>query len=85
MGQWPGSRPAWAAVSAAYAQQWEIEITFDELKTHQRGPRAVLRSKSPDLINRRSGPLCCHYAIRTSMGGREVLRRCLGRVEDGGE
>lgn len=37
-------------LAAAYAQRWEIEPTFDELKTHQRGPRTVLRSKSPDLV-----------------------------------
>ena len=41
----PRSRPG-----AAYTQRWEIERTFDELKTHQRGPRIVLRSKSPDLV-----------------------------------
>ena len=34
-----------AQLAAAYAQRWEIETSFDELKTHQRGPRAVLRSK----------------------------------------
>ena len=34
-------------LAAAYAQRWEIETSFDELKTHQRGPRTVLRSKSP--------------------------------------
>jgi IS4 transposase len=39
-----------AELAAAYAQRWEIENTFDELKTHQRGPRIVLRSKSPDLV-----------------------------------
>ena len=33
-------------LAAAYAQRWEIESTFDELKTHQRGPRTVLRSSS---------------------------------------
>ena len=50
----------------AYAQRWEIENTFDELKTHQRGPRAVLRSQSPDLVLQEIwGHLCCHYAIRT--------------------
>ena len=39
---------------------------FDELKTHQRGPRTVLRSKSPDLVLQEIwGHLCCHYAIRT--------------------
>ena len=57
-----------AALAAAYAQRWEIETAFDELKTHQRGPRAVLRSKSPDLVTQEIwGHLCCHYAIRTLM------------------
>ena len=55
-------------LAAAYAQRWEIELAFDELKTHQRGPRTVLRSKSPDLVLQEIwGHLCCHYAIRTLM------------------
>jgi Insertion element 4 transposase N-terminal/Transposase DDE domain len=55
-------------LASAYAQRWEIESTFDELKTHQRGPRIVLRSKSPDLVRQEIwGHLCCHYAIRTLM------------------
>ena len=55
-------------LAVAYAQRWEIEGTFDELKTHQRGPRTVLRSKSPDLVLQEIwGHLCCHYAIRTLM------------------
>ena len=38
------------------------------MKTHQRGPRTVLRSKSPDLVLQEVwGHLCCHYAIRTLM------------------
>ena len=37
-------------LAAAYFERWEIESTFDELKTHQRGPRGVLRSQSPDLV-----------------------------------
>ncbi|MFZ2177274.1 MAG: IS4 family transposase, partial [Rhodococcus sp. (in: high G+C Gram-positive bacteria)] len=50
------------------AQRWEIENTFDVLKTHQRGARAVLRSQSPDLVLQEIwGHLCCHYAIRTLM------------------
>ena len=49
-------------------QRHEIEAVFDELKTHQRGPRIVLRSKSPDLVLQEIwGHLCCHYAIRTLM------------------
>lgn len=55
-------------LAAAYAQRWEIETAFDELKTHQRGARAVLRSKSPELITQEIwGHLCCHYAIRSLM------------------
>ena len=57
-----------AELAAAYAQRWEIESAFDEFKTHQRGPRAVLRSKSPELVLQEIfGHLCCHYAIRTLM------------------
>ena len=55
-------------LAAAYAERWEVELTFDELKTHQRGPRTVLRSKSPDLVLQEIwGHLCCHYAIRCLM------------------
>ena len=63
----PDQAPA-AELAAAYAQRWEIELALDELKTHQRGPRTVLRSKSPDLVRQEIwGHLCCHYAIRTLM------------------
>ncbi|MFE3905152.1 IS4 family transposase [Streptomyces sp. NPDC059153] len=55
-------------LAAVHAQRWEIETAFDELKTHQRRPRAVLRSKAPDLVQQEIwGHLCCHYAIRTLM------------------
>jgi hypothetical protein len=55
-------------LAASYAQRWEIETAFDELKTHHRGARAVLRSKSPELITQEIwGHLCCHYAIRSLM------------------
>jgi hypothetical protein len=63
----PVEAPA-AELALAYAQRWEIEAVFDELKTHQRGARTVLRSKSPDLVLQEIwGHLCCHYAIRTLM------------------
>ena len=68
-------------LALAYAQRWEIESVFDELKTHQRGPKIVLRSKSPALVLQEIwGHLCCHYAIRTLMaetaatGGRDPDR-----------
>jgi len=63
----PDQAPA-TELALAYAQRWEIENTFDELKTHQRGPRVVLRSKTPDLVLQETwGYLCCHYAIRSLM------------------
>ncbi len=63
----PGTAPA-EELAAAYHRRWEIENVFDELKTHQRGPRIVLRSKSADLVRQEIwGHLCCHYAIRTLM------------------
>ena len=52
-------------LAALYAKRWEIESVFDELKTHQRGPRVVLRSRTPDGVYQEAwGYLCVHYAIR---------------------
>lgn len=57
-------------LAAVYALRWEIELAFDELQTHHSGSRAVLRSKSPDLVLQEIwGSLCCHYAIRSLMTG----------------
>jgi hypothetical protein len=54
------------ALALVYAERWEIESAFDELKTHQRGPRTVLGSKPAELVNQVIwGHLCCHFAIRT--------------------
>ena len=56
-------------LAEAYARRWEIESCFDELKTHQRGPGIVLRSKTPDgVLQEIYGYLCVHYAIRSLMG-----------------
>jgi hypothetical protein len=61
----PTEAPA-VELAAAYHQRWQIELIHDELKTHQRCPRTVLRSKVPDLVKQEIwGHLCCHYAIRT--------------------
>jgi hypothetical protein len=41
---------------------------LDELKTHERGARVVLRSKTPDGARQEAwGYLCTHYAIRALM------------------
>ena len=63
----PDAAPA-AELAELYTQRWEIETAFDELKTHQRGPGLVLRSKMPDgVIQEVYGYLCVHYAIRWLM------------------
>jgi len=49
-------------------ERWEIETAFDELKTHLRGARIVLRSKTPDLVRQEFyGLLMAHFAIRGLM------------------
>lgn len=63
----PQAAPA-RELAALYPQRWELESTLDELKTHQRGPRVVLRSKRPDGVYQEAyGYLCTHYAIRRVM------------------
>ena len=63
----PGAAPA-AELAALYPRRWEFETTLDELKTHQRGPRVVLRSKSPQGVRQEAyGLVCTHYAIRALM------------------
>jgi hypothetical protein len=37
-------------LAACYRQRWESESGYQELKTFQRGPRAVLRSTDPDGV-----------------------------------
>lgn len=55
-------------LAATYPQRWEFETALDELKTHQRGPRLVLRSKRPDGVRQELyGYLLAHYAIRALM------------------
>jgi len=55
-------------LAALYPERWEFETLLDELKTHERGPKVVLRSKSPDGVHQEIyGYLCTHYAIRALM------------------
>ena len=55
-------------LAALYHQRWEIETALDELKTHLRGPRIVLRSKTPDLVRQEFyGLMMAHFAIRSLM------------------
>ena len=55
-------------LAALYQERWEIETALDELKTHLRGARIVLRSKTPDLVRQEFyGLLLAHFAIRGLM------------------
>ena len=51
-----------------FADHGDIETTLDELKTHLRGAKIVLRSKTPDLVRQEFyGLLLAHFAIRGLM------------------
>jgi Transposase DDE domain len=55
-------------LAAAYHERWEYEGLIDEIKTHQRGPGRVLRSRTPDLVEQEVWSLLLtHYAIRALM------------------
>jgi hypothetical protein len=55
-------------LAALYHERWEIETALDELKTHLRGARIVLRSKTPGLVRQEFyGLLMAHFAIRGLM------------------
>jgi hypothetical protein len=51
-------------LAAAYNQRWEEETGNDQHKTHQRGPRRVLRSRLPELVIQEIWAwLLVHYAL----------------------
>jgi len=63
----PQEAPA-QELAALYCERWEIETALDELKTHLRGSRLQLRSKTPDLVRQEFyGLLMTHFAIRGLM------------------
>src|SRR5919197_795484 len=60
----PELAPA-AELAALYTERWEIETALAELKTTQRGPKQVLRSRSPELVAQEVWAyLLVHYALR---------------------
>jgi IS4 transposase len=63
----PEKAPA-PELAALYHERWEIETALDELKTHLRGARIVLRSKTPALVRQEFyGLMMAHFAIRGLM------------------
>jgi hypothetical protein len=50
---------------ALYHERWEIELVIDEIKTHERAQRKVLRSKTPAGVRQELyGIYLAHYAVR---------------------
>ena len=63
----PDQAPA-EELAALYHERWEIETALDELKTHLRGSKIVLRSKTPDLVRQEFyGLMMTHFAVRGLM------------------
>ncbi|HZW42985.1 MAG TPA: IS4 family transposase [Dermatophilaceae bacterium] len=78
----PDEVPA-TELCSLYHRRWELESTFNEIKTSQRGAGIVLRSKSlPMVYQELYALLLTHYAIRELMvhatesdGGEAELER----------
>jgi hypothetical protein len=51
-----------------YHERWEIELVIDEIKTHERAQRKVLRSQTPEgVMQELYGIFLAHYAVRAIM------------------
>ena len=60
----PRVAPALALIEL-YHERWEIELLIDEIKTHERAQRKVLRSKTPEGVYQELyGIYLAHYAVR---------------------
>ena len=60
----PGAAPA-HELAQLYHARWQVEAVFEEMKTHLRQSRRVLRSKAPDLVRQEFyGWVLAHYAVR---------------------
>ncbi len=63
----PVTAPALTLVEL-YHERWEVELVIDEIKTHERAQRKVLRSKTPEGIKQELyGIFLAHYLVRVLM------------------
>jgi hypothetical protein len=63
----PEAAPA-NELAALYHERWEVESALDELKTHLRGSKIVLRSRTPELVRQEFyGLMMAHFAVRGLM------------------
>jgi hypothetical protein len=64
----PEEAPAEELANLIYRERWELETALDELKTHLRGARMALRSKTPaGVAQELYGLLLAHFALRGLM------------------
>lgn len=55
-------------LACAYHERWEVEITIDEMDTHQRRPLQPLRSRNHlGVLQELYGLLIAHYCVRKVM------------------
>jgi len=55
-------------LACEFHQRWEVEVSIDEVDTHQRLPNLPLRSQKPvGVIQEAYGLLITHYAVRSVM------------------
>jgi len=60
----PRVAPARELIALSH-ERWEIELVIDEIKTHERAQRKVLRSKTPEGVHQELyGIYLAHYAVR---------------------
>ncbi len=55
------------ALAALYHQRWEIENSYQEMKTRLRGAEFILRSKSPELVRQELYALLAVYQALCSL------------------
>jgi hypothetical protein len=60
----PDLAPA-GELAAPYTERWEVETALAELKTTQRGPKQVLRSRSPELVAQQ---VWAHLLVHDALG-----------------
>jgi hypothetical protein len=59
-------------LAALYHQRWELELVFDEIKTHQmgrpNGQKVLIRAQAPaGVVQEIYGLALAHYVVRTLM------------------
>ncbi|HSR25093.1 MAG TPA: IS4 family transposase [Candidatus Eisenbacteria bacterium] len=72
----PAEAPA-AELAATYAQRWESETGYQELKTFLRGAGRVLRSTTPDGIKQETWALLCTHQLIQQTRAHAAARRSI--------